>query len=443
MRINHTHLFCFLFALCLCSCSPWSKLAKTELLEKEGVREAHVGIRVMDVDKGKLLYDYQAEKYFVPASNVKLMSLYAGMKLLGDSLPAIRYAETKDSIYLQPTGDPSFLHHEFPTQRVANFLRTNNKALVISDGNWEEKEFGYGWSWDDFNSAYMPERSPLPIYGNIIRWSQVNEKSDDEDGSEQTEAFVYSEPEISWKVRFNPQKTDHFSITRDRFDNIFHVSQGKEMLRTIEVPFVTNGVLSALDLLRDSIGKSIVYIPAETARKADKLIFSQPADSLYASMMHKSDNFFAEQTLLMLSDKILGRMNTEKIIDTVLKTYFKGMPQAPIWVDGSGLSRYNQFSPADFVWLLQKMKQEFPQQRLDAILPAGNEGTLWGYYKDIGNSIHAKTGTLSGQIALSGYLKTKKGHNLIFSVIVNNHSGSSGAVRRKMESFLRQFYDKY
>ena len=139
-------------------------------------RESHVGISVFDADKKEFLYNYQGDKYFVPASNAKLFSLYAALQYLGDSIPGLRYAETTDSIYLQPTGDPTFLHPDFISQPVFDWLKKSSKELVINDGNWNEKQLGYGWSWDDFNSSYMPERSPLPVYGNIIKWTQVIEK---------------------------------------------------------------------------------------------------------------------------------------------------------------------------------------------------------------------------------------------------------------------------
>ncbi len=160
-------------------------------------------------------------------------------------------------------------------------------------------------------------------------------------------------------------------------------------------------------------------------------------------MMHESDNFFAEQTILMIGNQLLGAMDTEKTIDTLAKMFYTGMPQKLRWADGSGLSRYNLVSPQDLVWLLQKMKAEFPEQRLYNILPAGNEGTLAGLYKEAGANLHAKTGTLNGQLALSGYLTTQKGHHLLFSVMVNNHSGPASAVRRQLEKFLLKFYREY
>ncbi|ULQ52300.1 D-alanyl-D-alanine carboxypeptidase/D-alanyl-D-alanine endopeptidase [Flavihumibacter fluvii] len=435
-----------LYVLLLFSCSPArqiSRSAQSTLLDKPGLKEAHIGISIFDADKATFLYNYQAEKYFVPASNAKLFTLYAALHYLGDSLPGIRYAETPDSIYLLPAGDPTFLHPDFMHQPVFDWLKKTHKELVISDGNWQEKQLGFGWSWDDYNSGYMAERSSLPVYGNVIKWTQVIEKTENPEGKMVDDAFVYSEPEVSWKLQFNPVKGNNFIVVRDQHDNIFHVTEGKEILRTIEVPFVTNGVLSAIDLLRDTLQKSIIYIPQNKSRQADHILYSQPLDSMLYRMMHRSDNLYAEQTLLMVSQKVLGVMNTEHIIDSLMKKDLAGINQLPNWVDGSGLSRYNLFTPRNFIWVLQAMQKEYPTTRLELILSGANKGTLAGYYKGLEGAIFAKTGTLSGQVALSGYLKTKNGKRLIFSILVNNHQTSTTTVRRSIENFLVGLYNKY
>ncbi|HYO21981.1 MAG TPA: D-alanyl-D-alanine carboxypeptidase [Flavisolibacter sp.] len=170
---------------------------------------------------------------------------------------------------------------------------------------------------------------------------------------------------------------------------------------------------------------------------------SQPTDSLLKPMMHRSDNFFAEQSLLMVSNEALGVMNDAKIIDTILKTDFKDLPQKPRWVDGSGLSRYNLFTPQDFVFILNKMKNEFGMARIKEIFPTGGEGTLSSYYKTDSTFIYAKTGTLSGVVALSGFLTTRDGKELIFSVLVNNHQGSASNVRRAVEKFIQGIREKF
>jgi len=73
----------------------------------------------------------------------------------------------------------------------------------------------------------------------------------------------------------------------------------------------------------------------------------------------------------------------------------------------------------------------------------GGTGTISNYYKADSNFIFAKTGTLSGVVAFSGFLYTKKGKLLIFSTLVNNHQASSTAVRRAVEKFIQGIRERY
>ena len=84
-----------------------------------------------------------------------------------------------------------------------------------------------------------------------------------------------------------------------------------------------------------------------------------------------------------------------------------------------------------------KMKDEFGLERLKTILPTGNTGTLRNYYVNEAGLIFAKTGSLTGHLALSGFLISAKNKLLVFSVIVNNHNTSAAAVRRAVEKFLQ------
>ena len=437
MKIINICVLC----LCLVSCSLQKKIDKVaakDLIKDSSLTAAHVGICIYEPSANKYWYNYQADKYFVPASNTKLFTLYAGMKFLGDSIDGIRYQETKDAIYLQPTGDPTFLHPDFMNQPIVKWLQQTSKKVYITDSNWQEKPLGYGWAWDDFSSYYMSERSPLPVYGNVIKWTQMRQQ----DASSTEDNIVYSEPEVDWKVKFNPERTSTFNVIRRREENVFEISQGKEIMKVVDVPFLTNGVSSALELLKDTLQKEITV--AEKLPSSNwQIKKSQPSDSMFRAMIHTSDNFMAEQTLLMVANKQLGIMNDARIIDTLLKSAYKDLPQNPTWVDGSGLSRYNSFTPQDFVWLLSKIKNEFPWQRISTIFPTGNTGTLKGYYKTLSNNLYAKTGTLTGQIALSGYFTTRSNKQLVFSILINNHHAANVDVRKAIERFLLAVYEKY
>ncbi len=72
------------------------------------------------------------------------------------------------------------------------------------------------------------------------------------------------------------------------------------------------------------------------------------------------------------------------------------------------------------------------------IFPTGNEGTLTNFYKADSAFIFAKTGTLSGVVAISGFIYTKKNKLLAFSVLVNNHQASATNVRKAVEAFLQR-----
>jgi D-alanyl-D-alanine carboxypeptidase/D-alanyl-D-alanine-endopeptidase (penicillin-binding protein 4) len=198
---------------------------------------------------------------------------------------------------------------------------------------------------------------------------------------------------------------------------------------------------ATLELLKDTLNKELVV--TSSVLNNPKIIYSQPVDSMFKPLMYRSDNFYAEQTLLMVSQQLLGYMDEQRLIDSIVKSDFKNMPHRPRWADGSGLSRYNLFTPDDFVWLLLKMKDEFGMDRLKTLFATGNTGTLRNYYKEESGFIYAKTGTLSGVVALSGYLYTNKNHLLVFSFLVNNHNTSAIAVRRAVEKFIKELRAKF
>jgi D-alanyl-D-alanine carboxypeptidase len=164
--------FFFIFYLfsSLVSCSvskQISKEANNILINDTAIRTGHIGISIYEPATGKYWYNYNAGKYFVPASNTKLFTLYAGMKYLGDSLPGLKYARANDTIYAFPTGDPTFCHPDFREQPVSTFLDNNHLPCIFSNSNWKAEKYGAGWAWDDHNESYMPERSALPISGNV------------------------------------------------------------------------------------------------------------------------------------------------------------------------------------------------------------------------------------------------------------------------------------
>jgi D-alanyl-D-alanine carboxypeptidase/D-alanyl-D-alanine-endopeptidase (penicillin-binding protein 4) len=337
----------------------------------------------------------------------------------------LRYVDKGNgAVEIAATGDPSFLHPDFQFQPVYDFLKKQNN-VILTDQNWKAKSLGMGWAWDDYESDYMAERSMLPIYGNVVHFNK----------SKKPQPI----PAIFNSVLSNTTKITNglYGIKRQLNANQFSVVPSKNVFTATDIPFYTGDSSLLTNLLQDTLKTSVRLAHFTLEPLPDvHLIHTQPTDSLLKIMMHRSDNFFAEQSLLMVSNQLLGEMSSGKIIDSLLNSDLKDLPQKPKWVDGSGLSRYNLFTPQDFVAVLLKMKTEFAWDRITTILASGGSGTLGNYYKNISGKIYAKTGSLSNNVALSGYLITKSGKTLIFSVLVSNYMGSGPAIRKNVETFL-------
>jgi D-alanyl-D-alanine carboxypeptidase/D-alanyl-D-alanine-endopeptidase (penicillin-binding protein 4) len=444
----------FFLSLFLMACSMQKKSTRQpddflgNLLADSSLQMAHAGVMVADAETSTVLHQHQAHKLFVPASNTKLWSLYAGLKYLGDSLVGLRYRETGDTLYALPAGDPTLLHTDYKNHPVYEFLKAQTRHVLISTATWKSRHLGNGWAWNDYNATYMAERSAMPVYGNVMKVRFEATKAGVATGKGDSMNLVLK----TLPARLLPAEGNRFVhdsgisrpvLTRAQANNQFEIRYNQRANFFVgDVPVATHGIHTALQILGlQSVSET--ERPPGRYGKPFTTLYSQPTDSMLAPMMHRSDNFFAEQTLLMASNEYLGYMNERAMIDTMLKTTLVGLPDKPVWADGSGLSRYNLFSPADYVWLLRKMKTEFSWQRITAILPTGNEGTLAGLYKGLEGKIFGKTGTLQGVVALSGYLQAKSGRQLVFSVLVNNHNTSASAVRKAVERYLMQVYNAH
>ena len=200
----------------------------------------------------------------------------------------------------------------------------------------------------------------------------------------------------------------NLDVRRKKESNAYEVTHAGSAFTEAEIPFETTNDATIARLLMDTL-KLPVQVNYGKRIMDGTVIRSQPTDSMLKLMMHRSDNFFAEQSLLLVGNKLAGVLSDQQAIDTLLKTDYKDLPQKPRWADGSGLSRYNLFTPQDIVAILNKMQRDFPMNRIKEIFATGGEGTISSYYKTEAGYIFAKTGTLSGVVALSGFLYTKKG----------------------------------
>ena len=426
------------------ACSVQQKLQKAanqNILEAGNLSGAHIGIHVYDPASNASLFSYQSNKYFVPASNTKIVTCFAAMQYLGDSVLAAQIASTDSGMHVYASGDPTFLQPEYATHPLLNVLKTTNK-IYLHTPSFTAKPFGQGWSWDDYDASYMPSRSAFPMYGNVVRIAK------------NAGQLIVTPSFFKDSIKgINASINKGFGVSRQMASNQFLVQPTTASNTLEEIPYRTSNWTTAPLILEASLlsealgGTKVIALDAagETNAPATATkVYSRPLDSLLKPLMHRSDNFYAEQALLMVGKGLHQSFDDKKTIAYLLTNDLADLAQKPTWVDGSGLSRYNLFTPENFTSILHKMYKAYSFERLQNIFPTGGEvgGTLSSNYKNLNGKIFAKTGTLSGQVALSGYLITKKGKTLIFSVLVNNHTTTASNVRKAVEQFIQVLYSK-
>ena len=423
--------FLILVSCCL-SCSPISKKSLDKIFRQtDRVHQDHTGFAVYNLDKKKSVYEYKSGHYFTPASNIKIFTFFSCLSILGDSVPALKYVQRKDSLIFWGTADPSFLYKEvYDNNRVYTFLKSTTLPLYFSDNNFKTTNFGSGWAWDDYNDYYSAERSAFPVYGNLLSLHSFKGKTD------------VQPPYLKNYVKTGDKEKKAKVIRRlEGNEFTFHPGFAQQEFEA-NVPFKVAGELTA-NLLSDTLRK-IVRLVQTPISKSALTVYSLPVDSLYKVMMQESDNFIAEQLLLMCSQTISDTLKPEIAIRYMKKNFLHDLTDEPQWVDGSGLSRYNLVTPRSIVQLWEKIYYRIPRERLFALLATGGKsGTIKGWYNADEPYIFGKTGSLSNNHSLSGYLVTKKGKTLIFSFMNNNFTTSTNEIRRNMEKILRTIYEKY
>lgn len=396
------------------------------------LRQHQVGVSIVDVATGQKLYELNTDRYFVPASNMKLFSLYAGLHLLGDSLPSLRYTVRHDSLLFWGTGDPTLLHGDVPSRRAFDFLATRPEKLFYAPAPCVAA-FGPGWAWDDYNYYYQPERGPFPIYGHTVRFYVKA-------GQRPRIVPRYFNPVVAPAPAgyVAPDPDDH--VRRAQFENQFLVLPSNRNWID-ETPFRTSPEL-LVRLLQDTLRRPVALVPFRLrAQDSVRTLRGLPVDSLYRRMLQVSDNLLAEQLLLMCASQLSrDSLDTALAIKVMLNNFLRDLPDRPRWVDGSGLSRKDLVTPRTMTALLLKLHQEVPEARLLSLLAAGGgHGSLRrGYHDARGPWAWAKTGTLSNNHNLSGYLRTKSGRLLAFSFLNNNHVVPTSAVRAEIERVLTE-----
>ncbi len=398
--------------------------------------DGFTGFTLYDLKSKKTIWQQDADKYFTPASNTKILTLYTALNIL-EAYPTALHFNHQDSITtFRGSGNPGFLNDLFPdsTNTGFQFLAEQQKPLRFCDCNFQDKRYGAGWSWDDYHYAFQTEQSPFPIYGNTVRFETT---------SHPTDLMVF--PEYFKQQLSQSTENESPKIKRSWDQNDFKYSGNSEGLSSTERPFRTSTV-TTLALLADTLKKSIDWCGGQcTVVPYDNIKGSVSSKQMYQQLMQPSDNFVAEQLLLLCADKLFDTLKVSRAIEWSLDSLMNDLTDKPKWVDGSGLSRYNKATPRSIVEILEKLYTQLPEDELFDIFPTGGEsGTIKNWYGGLGRPyVFAKTGTLRHVHCLSGYIKTASGGTLIFSFMHNNYTCPTRELKLQMEMVLRYIYLRY
>ncbi|MFD1871471.1 D-alanyl-D-alanine carboxypeptidase [Hymenobacter bucti] len=436
---------------------PW---LRQQLDSSTTLRRQQVGVALADATTGEALFGYNEAKYFTPASTMKLLSLYAGLTLLPDSLPSLRYFSRGDTLFFQGTGDPTLLHGDVPSRRAYTFLATRPEKLLAYCDIATEPAYGPGWTWDDFNYYFQPERTAFPLYGNTVRFYAsaplvvrprpgAPAQALPQRVRVHPRAFAPLTAAAGPDFRLSPDQDDEMHVYRAQLENRFTYRPGPKKWID-EVPYRTSRTLF-LRLLGDTLRRAIVGTAWRPRPGQDSIrtLRGLRADSLYRRMLRVSDNFLAEQLLLMTSSRLGYRdsLSGARAIRYLLKNQLRGLPDRPDWVDGSGLSRLNLLTPRTLTALLARLHQQVPEPRLLSLLAGGGgQGTLRRRYFEVGPPktpwLWGKTGTLTHTCNLAGYVRCKSGRLVAVTFFNNSIPGSDQATRNAMERLLREVRER-
>jgi serine-type D-Ala-D-Ala carboxypeptidase/endopeptidase (penicillin-binding protein 4) len=426
-----------------------------EILAGGALAGARVGACVVSLDSGATLYQHHADVLLNPASNVKLFTSAAALVRLG---PDYRF-ETEVSVdaasagtgsarslFVRGKGDPSLT-----TERLwmlagdiahAGLRRVTD--LVLDESWFDGERIGPGFDQEEGDKAYLAPVGALSLNFNVVA---VHVAPGDRPGAP---ARVEVEPDSGFFEVVNELGTVGPKAAR-RLVVASIPSGGRQRIlvqgrlpaggrpsvvwRKIDDPprYLGETLRRLLELRGVKVTGRVRLgtVPAE----ARLLVVSESEalGDLVRRLNKSSNNFMAEQLLKALGAATAGPpghwSTGVAAVEAVLGEF--GLPRGSfVMKNGSGLNDANRFSARQVVRLLAEMWRRFPvaAEFLSSLPVAGKDGTLRGRGEgtDAVGRVRAKTGTLDGVTALSGYAEGGR-ERLAFAVMVNDASGKVGA----------------
>ena len=389
------------------------------------LRGASYGITVSS-EGGEILYTRDGDRRLVPASNQKILSTLYGMYVLGPGYqPSTKIWSRKDKILVSTDGNPMLTSKEL--RSVTQVGWNKNRPVYVYQAY--EPGVPETWELDD-----LPNKYAAQVFAFTVDRGSFELKCEGGQLAPIPSEFgVYKTwvpSEGSADVSYDPMR--HLVTVKGRLPG------GSSTLDTLALPEPHKAAAKIL-------GSAYYRLSSVPEVAPDRVLTGPPMSVLAAECLQPSDNQYAEQILLMASHQ-QGYSDAVKPYDQArkrLKAFLTDVvgldPLAVNPYDGSGMSRHNQITTNGISKMLSWSTRQSWGDSYRSALAFPGTGTLKNRLS--GSSFQGKTGTLNSVNALSGFLITKSGQRLIFSMIVNNTIESSSTVRDTMDKIIRSLED--
>ena len=416
----------------------------------------NLGIKIVSLKTHQTLYELNAHSLFNPASNNKLFTCIASLALIdtGYTFSTSVY-QGKNNIFLVAGGDPDLTLEELDSlAKMTSANLTEIDTLFLDRSLFDTTRFGEGWMWDEGPWKYAAQISALSVNDNTVDFyvtpGTLNQPVQITTNPITNYIQILNQTNtVNDTIGFEPltidrdweNKTNLFTIT----GMVMDTASVDTLTRNIENPTLFTGHLFASMLKNHGLHPKVI-IERKYMGHGHLVALYQSQSLIHSlkNLMKESDNLTAEVLVKMIGHQITDSMGTWQNGLTAIKTFLNkdvGLDTSSFnLADGSGVSRYNYYSPNHFVKLLTwAYENRKIRDNLLSVLPVGGwDGTLKdrmnGQYA---NHILAKTGTLSGVSCLSGYVFTRSGEPLAFSIMMNGYVQSSGPYRNLQDNITK------
>ncbi len=339
-------------------------VAKNEIL-----KNSVVSIAVKELDKNKKINGININTFMTPASNLKILTVL-GSIYVGDTIPIIKYNFSNDTLKISPTGFPLLAHPKYQNKELEKFVNSLNH-IEYHLSNTDLIKYGPAWAWDDLSYYFQAERSPMPIFGNVVKI--IKKENGD----------LISTPN-NFKINLDYNQKE--KINRAINENVFSVNPSLIKLEdTIYHPFISSNKV-IVDLLHNSLKTSVSL----SNNKLDiyQVLNSVNVDEIYSIILKKSDNLISESLAANISFRVNDTISVKKGIDIIKNSFKNNISKQMNLFDGSGLSRYNLITTEALIISLEKIYQMVGIERIKKIFP---NNFIIDNYEDF---VWGKTGTL-------------------------------------------------